>query len=100
MACRKRSGILREPQHERKIITDFKPSPFVPSIKLRASSEPRRRTPRGFFGTLPARAFLCKATSSTLSAPGLKGASSLCPLITRGLYDVTILVSTEERNLS
>ena len=28
-AYRKRSGMLREPEHERKIITDFKPSPFV-----------------------------------------------------------------------
>jgi hypothetical protein len=31
--------MLREPQHERKIVNDLKTPPFVPSIKLRTGSE-------------------------------------------------------------
>jgi hypothetical protein len=30
--CQKRAGMLREPQHERKIITGINSPPFVPSV--------------------------------------------------------------------
>src|SRR5919106_4170620 len=46
------SGMLREPQHDRKTFNEFKTRPVRPFDELRAGSERRRRTPAEFFSCL------------------------------------------------